>query len=187
MFGWLWGRRSAPPQREPLWKRVERCEESLARLERVEKDRVDKDKTLKEEAKTQEMFQRAKQEAKSEVLKEVADKFGQIDPWAAATLSRLPKRPRCHSGDDDDASVEPIPKKGRVVKAEDLHDILKELGFRRNLPKGRFTVRSLAEQLVVRRDFNKKSWTKMATNVLDEEIPQDTTDLAVGVLTAVQN
>ena len=65
---------------------------------------------------------------------------------------------------------------------------LKELGFRRNLPKGRFTVRSLAEQFVVRRDFNKKSWTNMAANVLDEEIPQDTTDLAVGVLTtAVQN
>ncbi|OLP87191.1 Sodium channel protein type 10 subunit alpha [Symbiodinium microadriaticum] len=107
MFGWLWGRRSAPPQREPLWKRVERCEESLARLERGEKERMEKDKSLKEEAKTQEMFQRAK----SEVLKEVADKFGQIDPWAAATLSRLPKRSRSHNGDDDDASVEPVLKK----------------------------------------------------------------------------
>ena len=92
---------------------------------------MEKDKSLKEEAKTQEMFQRAK----SEVLKEVADKFGQIDPWAAATLSRLPKRSRSHNGDDDDASVEPVLKKGRVVKAEDLHEILKELGFRRSLPK----------------------------------------------------
>ena len=82
------------------------------------------------------MFQRAKREAKSEVLKEVADKFGQIDPWAAGTLSRLPKRPRCHNGDDDDASVEPVPKKARVVKAEDLHDIFEGAGVQEESAQG---------------------------------------------------
>ena len=130
------------------------------------------------------MFQRAKQEAKNEALKEVANKFGQVDPWAAAALSRWPKR--AHE-DEEDTSPVPARKKGRVMKCEDVHDVLKELGVKRSLPLGHFAVRTLAEQLVSRRDFSKKSWTKMASNVMDGGVPQDPVDLAVGVLTAVQN
>ena len=45
--------------------------------------------------------------------------------------------------DEDDAS--PARKKGRVMKCEDVRDVLKELGTKRSLPSGHVVVRTLAE------------------------------------------
>ena len=34
------------PQREPLWKRVERLEESVGKLQKTEKDRLEKERMM---------------------------------------------------------------------------------------------------------------------------------------------
>ena len=48
------------PQREPLWKRVERLEESVGKLQKTEKDRLEKERMMKEETKTQELLEKMK-------------------------------------------------------------------------------------------------------------------------------
>ena len=60
MWSLFTGRRGSGnlPQREPLWKRVERLEETVSKLQKTEKDRLEKERVMKEETKTQELMER---------------------------------------------------------------------------------------------------------------------------------
>lgn len=187
MWAWFTGRRGYGniSQREPLWKRVERCEEGLAKLQKAEKDRLEQERVAKEEIKTQELFAKVKQEAREEAMKEVSSQFGKVDPWAAAQLA-MP-----HASRKREPSPSPcedyLAKKAKVIKVEDIKDVLCELGVKTKPPSGRFAVRNLAETLVARKDFVRKNWQKMADNVLEHKPPQDAVGLAVAVLEAVQD
>ena len=173
------------PQREPLWKRVERLEESVGKLQKTEKDRLEKERMMKEETKTQELLEKMKKEAKEEAIKEVSNQFGMVDPWAAGHLSSGKANRKRDPSPQQVCHDAPV-KRSKVMKVEDINDVLRELGVKKP-PTGRFAIRNLAENLVARKDFVRKNWQKMADNVLEDKPPQGVVELAAAVLEAIQD
>eukprot|EP00933_Yihiella_yeosuensis_P026673 TRINITY_DN20735_c1_g1_i1.p1 TRINITY_DN20735_c1_g1~~TRINITY_DN20735_c1_g1_i1.p1 ORF type:complete len:174 (-),score=37.19 TRINITY_DN20735_c1_g1_i1:1396-1917(-) len=154
----------------PHWKRIERLEEQVARLEKAEAERQKMESQVK---------------ARDEAMVELSRKYS-IDLPSQQESLRKRDRPSEFSDAGDMADVaRPLKRSTRVISVSQVADIIKEAGHKGKAPSGIYSVRQLARVLVDREDFNKKKWVAIAHNVVeDQELPKSPEALVAAVLAA---
>ena len=172
MFGWFFGRRTNNFKGPPLWTRVEKLEEQVAKLHQQEEKRAQAAADVREEAK----FNAKIAEAKLELQRE----FAQADPW---TLAKTTNGKRS-APEAEEASA----KRLRVLNCADFRNFWGEVGIKgRNIPKGTWNAQSLSAEITGRGDFQVSKWRSAAGRILDGPIPKDSQALVLQTLEAVAN
>ena len=177
-----------------LGMRVEMLEESIksiqATLEKiVQKASAEEDARTREEQKAEiELAARLATQAEIARLQLTCSNTGAgkgSSSTTVATTARTLSTQRSDASEQSaDGSHPHAAKKRKVIRAESIATVWKDVGMRGPHPKGYHDVNMLAITLSKRADFKRAQWNRLASQVLSE-MPADDVELMIKCITAM--